>query len=288
MTARHQNLLSHKTLRIAESTFAQMPSASRREQQLWRATDVGAAGAIMRSNGSYWKPLNGRATLDRSAIPVGIAPTIAANASGTANGASTWASGCFPITAFQGYLYYPLNSLHASQAAGFYWTVVTSTTAFTAYNNTYTVGTAPTVPTTLTAFSGAVPGGTGVTTEVDVFSTSIEAGIMNLDGGVAYSIGLITKNHADAKTLNVYFGGTAVATLVYTTATGDHITGGVSNIGSAAKQVAVVSSDGSTITTNMAYTTINTAADATFKISLTAGTATAGSLVAFATVDLVG
>jgi hypothetical protein len=76
------------------------------------------------------------------------AGTVGANGALTITGTALVAG----LTEFYGY--YPANSLTGANAAGFYWTSMSSTTAGTVYNNTYTPGTnLPAIPSAPTAFS---------------------------------------------------------------------------------------------------------------------------------------
>lgn len=91
-------------------------------------------------------------------VPIGIAPT------GTmaANGAITL--GTALNTTYSGglWLYLPAGAAYAGSLAGFYWTVMSSTTLGTVYNNTYTPGTdpvdIPASPTAISAWAGGFYG----------------------------------------------------------------------------------------------------------------------------------
>ena len=77
------------------------------------------------------------------------AGTVGANGALTITGTALVAG----LTEFYGY--YPANSITGANAAGFFWTSMSSTTAGTVYNNTYTPGTnPPTIPASPTPFSG--------------------------------------------------------------------------------------------------------------------------------------
>jgi hypothetical protein len=273
--------MNSRNFRFAESTFADFPDASAREQELRRATNVGEQGAVLRSDGTYWKPLNGRALLQRSAIPIGIA----GSGTGTTAGAITFTN-AYPLATFSGYLYFAANQIVASHAAGFYWTVVSATgTVATVYNNTYTVGSAPTVPTTLVPFSGAVPGAiTGVTTEVSCMSVAIPADVLGVTGGVSYTTRSAHFSSANDKITRVKFGGTTVAQTTATTTSSTYISGDVTNAGVATVQNAVSNA----ATTAIALAAINTAAATTVTVTLQLETATDGAFLSSADVFLVG
>lgn len=140
------------------------PAASH-SGKMAKVSDIGIGPYSMWvSDGVKWRPANGSLTIANTPIPVGKAPTF----TGTTNGAITFAVSV--VTVGEAYLYYPENSITASHPAGFYYTRIdngssSSANFGTVYNNTYTPadGVLPTKPTVLMPFSGAVPGGTGVT-----------------------------------------------------------------------------------------------------------------------------
>ena len=284
MTALHLHRMNSRNFRFAESTFADFPDADAREQELRRATDVGQQGAVLRSDGTYWKPLNGRALLQHSAIPVGVAGDWA---SGSTAGTLVFTT-AYPVNAFSGYLYYAENTLSTTaHSAGFYWTVVTSNGRnATAYNNTYTPGTAPTKPTTLVPFAGSADATfAGVTTEsTAVISVAIPAGVMGVTGGIEYSYGLLAANAANNKITRVYLGATEISEHVNTTTTSGFISGSVINAGAYNVQTAASNA----ATNAFATAAIDTSAATTLTITIQHSADISQSLILFATVDLVG
>jgi hypothetical protein len=103
------------------------------------------------------------------------------------------------------YVYYPANAIAAGVAAGFYWTVFSSTTAGTIYNSTYTTGTP--VAGTLTAFATTGPGAyTGATSEQGVTIT-----IPAVPAGTVLRITTLWEGNgvANAHNLRIRLGGAA-------------------------------------------------------------------------------
>lgn len=125
-----------------------------------------------------------------------------------------------PTTYAQCYMYFPANAIAAGVAAGLYYVVMSSTTAGTIYNNTYTGG-VPEAPASPTAFVTTGPGAYTQTTGADVTLVSISLPGGSLGNNGAFSVkGLCSlTNNADAKTLRCKFGGTnVISTSVVSTA----------------------------------------------------------------------
>ena len=122
--------------------------------------------------------------LSQVGVPRGIAPT------GTmaANGAVTLGT-AFSLTYTNIWLYFPTNAVYAGSAEGFYYTEMSSTTAGTVYNDTYTPGsTSYDIPASPTSIVAAGPGAyTGVTSEVTALSVNISGGAMGKYGQLIYS-----------------------------------------------------------------------------------------------------
>lgn len=199
---------------VARDTYANIVSGYAAATYSGRkafATDVGPSGSEFFSNGSRWIPVNGRVLLDRLTLPLVKAPTINANASGTANGATALAT-AVPTRFAKAYFYVPANSIVASHSAGWYYGEMSDTTNITFYNNTYTpaAGVYPTEPTNKVAFSGAVPGGTGVTSSVTAFISAVKGGILG-EYGALYSDALVECNStAGGKAFQINFNASAV------------------------------------------------------------------------------
>lgn len=163
----------------------------------------------LRYTGTHWSIENGRTVLDKLTLSVYIAPTF----TGTTNGAITFGT-AFGSTHVQCYMYYAANSLVSGQAAGFYYTVMSSTTAATVYNNVYTpaAGVRPSIPSSLTAFSGAVPGGAGVSgSEITCFiTTAIPGGLLSYYGSILSQYYCESNGTANNKTFRIKLASTNI------------------------------------------------------------------------------
>lgn len=227
---------SPSTLYVAQAAYASLPAGTVTRQKAI-ATDVGPNGSEMSWNGARWIPVNGRCTLAYLPLPVGIAPTFPANASGTANGAITFGTAVNAAYA-KCYVYYPVNSVNASQPAGFYYTEMSTTTAAIVYNNVYTpaAGTLPTEPTSKTAFAGAVPGGAGVTSSVNFLKVTLPAGILGNFGAVGADLLSEVNNTAGGKNTTALLNAAAIHTTYQSGNLSLHAIGQFRNAGSAASQ----------------------------------------------------
>ena len=215
-------------------------------------------------------------------VSIGIAP------SGTmaANGAVTLGT-ALNVTYSGGlWLYYAAGAVFSGSAAGFYWTVMSSTTAGTVYNNTYVPGTSSfDIPASPTAVVDAGPGAfTGVTSEITAISVTVPGGLMGKHGSLRWSLLFTHNNSANNKVLTHKFGAVSIATSSRTTTTASRESNCVINAGRADKQIANVGgiafTDGNTTVPNPSIQSIDTGVDKVLSFTLTHGTATD-----FATLD---
>lgn len=177
------------------------------------------------------------------AVPVGLAP------SGTmgANGALTSGT-ALPETYSSGiWLYFPAGAVSSGSAAGFYWTVMTNTTAGTVYTNTVdpsTGGNVCSTPASPTAVSDAGPGAyTGVTSStITMMSTYIPGGLMGLHGRIVASWGWWLTNNANTKTGSASYGGTELFSRSNSSVVGVKDCVIIHNRGAVNKQISVGSS----------------------------------------------
>lgn len=186
-------------------------------------------------------------------VSIGIAPT------GTmgANGAVTL--GTALNTTYSGgiWLYYPSGAVYSGSAAGFFWTVMSSTTLGTVYNNIYVPGTnAFDIPASPTAVSDAGPGAfTGVTSEITALSVTVPGGLMGNNGSIL-SYGLRNHNNsAGNKTLRIKYGATTIANRNDTTSVTSAFSTSFSNMGSTSRQMIVAGSAGGLASTYLSGTT---------------------------------
>lgn len=130
------------------------------------------------------------------------------------------------------YMYFPANAISAGSAAGFYYVVMSSTSAGTIYNNTYTSGT-PTIPASPNAFITAGPGAYTQTTAADItmLSASIPGGLLGTDGTIGVKVDISHPENTNDKICKLTYGGATVTSVPMATATVEtqlwsvHITG---------------------------------------------------------------
>lgn len=149
-----------------------------------------------------------------SGIPFVVSPT----GSVAANGVVTIGT-ALPTTFLGGaYVYYPAGAVFAGSAAGWYWTVMSSTTVGVIYNNVYVSG-APSAPFPLTPVVAAGPGAyTGVTTAVVGPSIQLPvANILGLTSAIRLTLSSAYTNSANNKTVAASLGGTSIFSKVVTT-----------------------------------------------------------------------
>lgn len=190
-------------------------------------TDIGSSRWF--ASNSKLQPVNGRCMHARLKLPIFLAPTF----TGTTNGAVTFGT-AWPTIVNKCYVYYPANSLVSGQAAGFYYTEFSSTTAAIAYNNLYTpaagVNTDP--PTNKVAFSGAVPGGSGVTgSDITVLVAEVPGGALGEYGRYNATGNVESNNSAGNKIPRMKFGGNTMCNGSMTNVVTGVVTGFFRNCG---------------------------------------------------------
>lgn len=186
-------------------------------------------------------------------LPIGIAPA------GTvgSNGALTITGTALAIT-YNGpgiWLYFPANALTGSNAAGFYWTVMSSTTAGTVYNTTYTPGTNTgagswAIPSSPTAFSGTTGAAytNATATDIVALKIAVPGNYLGKHGSITSTMVARCPSNANNKVNRVYFAGSGGVTLDNNTSSGTTIsysrTAIMMNRGSTGRQVYYYSTNG--------------------------------------------
>lgn len=240
------------------------------------ATDqpTGTVSAVY-STGLYWRPVNGRALIGKSRLPMYVPQS---SASLAANGAFTLAGSGLPFSSITGcWLYLPANTAATVAPAGWYYAVMSSATAGTLYQNTYdpTVSVDNSAPTSPTACTTANTGGwTGVTSEVTAFRVTVPTGMMGLNGEVMWTVMTASLGTTDTKTTKVKFGASTVTSSAQTSNTSYRATHRVWNMGQTNRQMAVSSvADGGSAGVLGTVLTVDTTAavniDVTLQISAT-------------------
>ena len=112
------------------------------------------------------------------------------------------------------WMYFPANCITGSNVAGFYWTIMSSTTLGTVYNNVYTPGTTDPrdYPVSPTAFSGTTGSAiTAANADRTMFSSVIPGGTLGPNGqGISNTA--ISTTTGGAPTLKLVYGGATIYT----------------------------------------------------------------------------
>jgi hypothetical protein len=220
------------------------------------------------SDGVKWTL--GVANILSGGIPLMIPPS----ASFAANGALTVSS---IVTYSVGqYMYYPANAIAAGVAAGFYYTVMSSNTAGTVYNNKYTIGT-PKIPDSLTDFSTVGPGAYTQTTGADIPCQNfvIPGGLLGKYGAIKWRTFFTWSNSGNNKILKVLFGAGTAFSITVTTSSNLDVEKFIVNAGAVNSQFTHnISGIGAPTSAGLTQLTVDTSADVTLSTSLQLATAT--------------
>lgn len=197
--------------------------------------NIGSAGAPVLFNGAGGTPssltLTNATGLPATALPAQVPQTLGQShipfvlvSSGVMGNNGAFSAVTAVATTYpNSYVWFPAGAIAASgtgSAAGWYYTVWSSTTAGTAFNNLYTSGT-PTIPGSPTAFSttaGALVQTTG--SNIAAYTLAIPGNTIGLNGSVSITGNRSYNNSAGVKTLTTNYGsyaftsGTTTATLV--------------------------------------------------------------------------
>lgn len=196
---------------------------------------------------------NGLSTvLLQSAIPFVVSSSCT-----MANNGAVSVCAAMPYTIGASYSYWPANAICTANTAGWYWTVWSSTTAGTIYNNTYPGG-QPEVVASPTAFVCSAGSGTQTSAAVTAMSATVPANAMGVNG----SIEIINQMHLNNAASNHYwqpkFGGTALIAVTETSTSNAGLSATIMNRGLTNSQSTVVNGGGggtfSTIDTTSAQT----------------------------------
>lgn len=167
----------------------------------------GSGGAVAATRGvDYASPMS---------IQCGVPIAIANSGTVGSNGALTLGT-AFALTYSDGiWLYFPANALTGANAAGWYWTVMSTTTAGTVYNTTYTPGTNSgagswAIPASPTGFSGTTGGSyTAPLTAQTFMRVSVPAGALGLNGYMRQRATTRAFSSAGSKNLQTLYGGSS-------------------------------------------------------------------------------
>jgi hypothetical protein len=176
-----------------------------------RISDLGLKGIFAYSDGTQW-------SVQQYNLLVGGLPVFLPSSGSIANNGALTLTTTLIATFTSCYMYFPANAIVAGGAAGIYYVVMSSGTAGTIYNNTYTTG-IPSIPASPTAFATVGPGAYTQTTGADItlLSASIHGGVLGLSGGVEPRVLWRFPNNANNKLIKFLFGGQQLVSATYTT-----------------------------------------------------------------------
>lgn len=171
--------------------------------------------------GGVTLPTIAAAGVEQILAQTGIAVGIAGTGSVGANGALTLGTALFSATPYtQGcYMFFPAGAAFAASPAGFYLVKMTTATAGTIFNNTFTAsGAMPTIPASPTGITDAGPGAyTGDTTARTVWQFTLPANTLGKNGCLGIDQQQTYTNSANTKTFITSFGGSNILNATPTT-----------------------------------------------------------------------
>lgn len=257
-------------LTLTGVTFANLPAASGVSGQIYKVTDVGPTGSLWQSNGTTWSLVNGQSLLFETNIPF-----IFISSGSIGNNGALSAITAVPNTYPSAYCYFPANAIAAGVAAGWYYTVFSSTTAGTIYNNTYTTG-QPIIPTSPTAFATTGPGAYTQTTGSQITGVQyvLPANVMGTTGSVVQHVDSMLLSNANGKYIRLTAGGNANGGTVNAANQGAYSIESIFGNRNAANIQIATHYTWPGIITNAVYRTIDTTATVTFAYTFQTATAT--------------
>jgi hypothetical protein len=138
------------------------------------------------------------------------------------------------------YVYLPANAIVAGSAAGWYYTVFSSATVGTVFNNIYdpTVGGEPTVPTSPTAFATTGPGAYTQAVEAGRQGPSftLPASTLSTTGLIRFSLSVRCPNTANVKSVAFRQGTTALTVPALASTAGVVVEGVIQALGATNSQ----------------------------------------------------
>lgn len=252
------------------TTFASLPSAAANAGASYRVSDIGkpGAGSIWISDGARWLPLNGQVQALSSALPI-IMPSngsVAANGALTLNVAldTTYAQGC--------YMYFAAGQVYSGSAAGFYYVVMSLTTAGTIYNNVLAATGWPTQPASPTAIVAAGPGSYTGDNGADrtALSITLPGGSLGISGRLRSRLTVQASTASGTRNAKVIYGSYAYHVIGLTsTNTFACTTSEAVNLGAANRQRGTTYDSSAGFNGNVAYSPTSSSTDSSTDQTLT-------------------
>jgi len=196
-------------------------------------------GHFLRDDGSIGQSVGGAEILAfRVLQQFGIPLINISSGSIAANGAISGIT-ALPVAYPHAYCYFPANALATSIAAGWYYCTFSTTSAGTAFLNTFdpTAGGVPSVPASPTAVTDGRGAYTGVTSSITCAQRAVGSGLLGLLGRLDAYVSTMCTNNANAKSTLIALGATTLLTLSSASLTGQRGRAYAQNAGAAAKQM---------------------------------------------------
>lgn len=162
---------------------------------------------------------NAPGAADNCLLRSGMAFCIPPSGTMAANGAVTFGTAMANTYSMGMWTFFPAGAVYAGSVAGFYWTVMSSTTVGQVFDTRYVPGLAgssyeiPSAPVPITL---AGPGAfTGPTSTITAISFIVPGGLMGRHGGMEIEFMVTLNNTAGTKTVSGFYGtlGCAASTL---------------------------------------------------------------------------
>jgi len=163
------------------------------------------------------------------------------------------------------YMYFPALAIHSTSVAGWYFTVMSSTTVGTVQNVPYTSG-QPTVPLSYGGFTVTGPGAFVQTSNADIqaLAVTIPGGALGKVGGIETRLSVVAAASTNTKTARAFYGTAQMqTTTVISGQTFANAKGGITNIGVATAQKQTFQDQASGFTNGATYTPLVFTQDST-------------------------
>ena len=253
-------------------TWATFPDPTKAPTGYYYFSDIGVHGSLWYNNGTEIHPVH-EIVLFQNAVPFLIPSSGSIGDNGALTGITALLQ-AYPNC----YMYFPANAISAGSAAGWYYVVMSSTTAGTIYNNVYTTG-LPTIPSSPIAFVTTGPGAYTQTTGsfINVYSFNVPGNLLGINGFIDVFTDKSCNNSAGNKIDRALFSANEIHQVTNTTYAGQSTRHIIQNRGRLDRQrlshpnttsEAVVSSG-----TSM-FKSINTAVDSVYQFQLQIAVAT--------------
>lgn len=212
--------------------------------------------------------------LARSNIPLIGLSSGSVSAAGAISGITA-----LPIAYPSAYCYFPANALATSIAAGWYYCTFSTTTAGTAYLNTWDGASTPTIPASLTSVTDGKGAFTGDTTEQGALVT-LPANAMGPNGYIEIWSQSAHTNSAGTKTMKHKAVGNGFLATSYTTSTTAQFTSKIRNMGTGTQIAQIYGTVGTTVTNQATLTrTGDSTVASTAGVTHTRNTATDNAII---------